>query len=124
MIAFLVIVGAAVGAPTRFMMDQFLRRYIKYPYGILIVNVLGSFVIGLTVAHLQRGYALYSVASTSQVQALFAIGFAGAFTTWSTFILDLYLAIELKRYKSAIANLLLSLIFGLLAVELGIHLVN
>jgi CrcB protein len=53
---------------------------------------------------------------------LFAIGFAGAFTTWSTFMLDIYLAYELKRHKEAWVNLVMSLGFGLLAAWIGIQL--
>lgn len=117
-----VIIGAMVGAPSRFLVDQYLRRVMKYPLGITVVNVLGSFVIGLTVA-LPKGTAILTrVGSVDNMHALVAIGFAGAFTTWSTFILDLYLAFELKQYKSAATNLLLSLTLGLFAVWLGMHL--
>jgi len=77
-----------------------------------MINVLGSFVIGL------------SIGSGDNVTALIAIGFAGAFTTWSTFMLDLYLAFELKQYRSAATNLLVSLILGLGAAWIGIHLVQ
>ena len=108
----LVVVGAAVGAPLRYLTDLKLRNYIKYPYGISVINVLGSFVIGL------------SVGSGDNVKALVAIGFAGAFTTWSTFMLDLYLEFELKKYKSATTNLLVSLTLGLGAAWLGMQLVK
>ena len=122
MIALYIILGAAVGAPSRFLLDQYLRKFIAYPYGILIINALGSFVIGLTIAQ-PRGSVAYSTAgSLTTMHALVAVGFAGAFTTWSTFILDLYLAYENKRYKSAITNVLLSIIFGLFAVSLGMRL--
>jgi len=107
-----VVIGASVGAPSRFLVDQYLRRFIKYPLGITVINVLGSFVIGL------------SIASGENVKALVAVGFAGAFTTWSTFMLDLYLAFELKQYKGAAINLLLSLSLGLAAAWLGVHLVQ
>lgn len=121
--AFYVIVGAAVGAPSRFLVDQYLRRFIKYPYGILIINVLGSFIIGLTVAHAPVDtFAFYHTRGTDTTHYLVAIGFAGAFTTWSTFILDLYLAFELKQYKSVATNLILSLVLGLSAVGLGMYL--
>ena len=122
MTALLVIIGAGIGAPSRFLLDQYLRRFIKYPYGILIVNVLGSFVIGLTVAHPQSSTIFMEVGALDNMQALVAVGFAGAFTTWSTFILDLYLAFELKRYKSALTNLTLSIAFGILAVGIGMNL--
>ncbi|CAB4670787.1 unannotated protein [freshwater metagenome] len=122
MTALLIIIGASVGAPSRFLVDQYLRKYIAYPYGILLVNVLGSFVIGLTVSQ-PRGSAVFVEAGTlDNMHALVAVGFAGAFTTWSTFILDLYLAFENKHYKKALTNLLLSIVLGLIAVSLGMHL--
>jgi CrcB protein len=106
----LIILGAAVGAPARFAVDQYIRRYTTKPYGVFVVNILGSFLLGLTYG------------SSEQVEDLLAIGFAGAFTTWSTFMLDIYLAFELKRYKEAAANLTLSLGFGLLAAWFGLQL--
>ena len=106
----LVILGAAIGAPARFSIDQYIRKYTDKPYGILLINVLGSFVFGLTMK------------SADNTHALFAIGFAGAFTTWSTFMLDFFLAYELKRYKDAAINLSASIVFGLLAASLGMSL--
>jgi fluoride exporter len=106
----LIICGAAVGAPARFAIDQYIRRYTTKPYGVFVVNILGSFLLGLTYG------------SSEHIEDLLAIGFAGAFTTWSTFMLDIYLAFELKRYKEAAANLTLSLGFGLLAAWFGLQL--
>lgn len=106
----LVILGAAIGAPARFAIDQYIRKFTDKPYGILLVNVLGSFVFGLTMK------------SADNTHALFAIGFAGAFTTWSTFMLDFFLAYELKKYKDAAINLSASLVLGLLAASLGMAL--
>jgi CrcB protein len=106
----LVILGAAIGAPARFAIDQYIRKFTDKPYGILLVNVLGSFVFGLTMKSAENTYAL------------FAIGFAGAFTTWSTFMLDFFLAYELKKYKDAAINLSASLVIGLLAASLGMSL--
>ena len=106
----LVILGAAIGAPARFAIDQYIRKFTDKPYGIFAVNVLGSFVLGLTMNSAQNTYAL------------FAIGFAGAFTTWSTFMLDFFLAYELKKYKEAAINLGASILFGLLAASLGMSL--
>jgi CrcB protein len=107
-----VILGAAIGAPARFAIDQYIRRFTNKPYGIFLVNVIGSFVIGLTFNN------------TEHVHDLLAIGFAGAFTTWSTFMLDIYQAFELKRYKEAAINLFLSLGLGLAAAYLGLQLVS
>jgi CrcB protein len=106
----LVILGAAVGAPLRFAVDQYLRKHTTKPYGIFTVNILGSFFLGLTFG------------KSEHVHDLFAVGFAGAFTTWSTFMLDIYLAYELKRYKEAGINLVMSLGIGLFAAWCGIQL--
>ena len=106
----LIVLGAAIGGPMRFVVDQKIRTYTAKPYGIFAVNILGSFLLGLTYGRVEEGFDL------------FAIGFAGAFTTWSTFMLDIYLAYELKRYSEAAANLVMSLGFGLLAAWIGIQL--
>ena len=106
-----VILGAAIGAPARFVIDQYLRKFSNAPWGTFAVNVAGSFVIGLTWG------------ATENTVALVAIGFAGAFTTWSTFMLDIYLAIELKKYRSAAINYIGSLLVGLLAAAIAMNLV-
>lgn len=109
MSVFYVILGAAIGAPARFVIDQYIRRFTRKPYGIFVVNILGSFLLGVTFN------------SSEHAQDLFAIGFAGAFTTWSTFMLDIYLAYELRRYREAVLNLVLSLGIGLLAAWYGLQ---
>lgn len=104
---FLVMLGAAIGAPARFLIDQYFRKFTEKPVGTFLVNVAGSFLIGLA----------YS--STEHWQDFLAIGFAGAFTTWSTFIIDIFLGFELKKYKVVAVNLVASLVFGLLAAYGG-----
>lgn len=104
-----IILGAAIGAPARFAIDQYIRRFTSKPYGIFLINVLGSFLLGLTFRN------------TDHIHDLIAIGFAGAFTTWSTFMLDIYLGFELKRYKEITINLVMSLGFGLAAAYLGLQ---
>jgi CrcB protein len=108
----LIIIGASIGAPARYAIDQYLRRFSNRPFGTFVVNIVGSFLIGLTFK------------ASTEAHDLIAIGFAGAFTTWSTFMLDLYLAYELRRYKDALINVSASLVFGLLAAWCGVQLVN
>jgi CrcB protein len=107
-----VVLGAATGAPARFAIDQYIRKFSNKPYGIFLVNVLGSFLLGVTFN------------SSEHTHDLFAIGFAGAFTTWSTFMLDIYLAFELRRKNEALINLGVSLGFGLFAAWLGLKIGN
>jgi CrcB protein len=106
----LILFGAAIGGPLRFVIDQQIRKHTFKPYGIFTVNILGSFLLGLTYGRAEQGFDL------------FAIGFAGAFTTWSTFMLDVYLAYELKRHKEAAVNLTMSLGVGLFAAWIGLQL--
>jgi CrcB protein len=108
----MVIIGAAIGSPARFLVDQYFRKFTDKPLGTFTVNILGSFLIGLTFA------------TTDHWQDFLAIGFAGSFTTWSTFIIDLYLGYELKRYKAVAINLTASIGFGLLAAYLGYQLAS
>ena len=110
MSAILVALGAAFGAPARYLIDQWVKRYTEKPYGIFAINVLGSFLIGLTVN------------SSEKWHDLLAVGFLGAFTTWSTFMLDLYFAYQLKRHKEVAINLTASIFLGSLAAWVGIHL--
>ena len=112
MIALYVALGAALGAPARFLIDQYFRKFTSKPVGTFSVNILGSFLIGLTFANKTHWHDVI------------AVGFAGAFTTWSTFILDLYLGYELKRYKDVAINLSASLVFGLAAAWCGLQIVS
>lgn len=112
MSTFLVILGASLGAPARFLVDQYFRKFTDKPAGTFVVNILGSFLIGLTFS------------SSEYWHDFLAIGFAGAFTTWSTFVIDLYLGYELRHYRTVIINLAASVTFGLLAAYFGYQIVN
>ena len=98
--------GAALGAPIRFWVDNKFRPQFKFPLGIFIVNITGSFVIGLYANHMNY----------------FVVGFCGALTTWSTFIVDVFLGIQNRAFRSSLINLVGSLILGVLAFKFGISL--
>ncbi len=104
-IALLVGIGAFVGAPLRYYIDFQLRRRFTFPVGILLVNIVGSFIVG----YISRGSdALYS---------LVGIGFAGALTTWSAFAIDLNQ--EQLYPRKFLANILATLSLGILAAWAG-----
>lgn len=81
MTALLVALGAAVGAPMRYLVNHRMReRWATTPAaGTLTVNVIGSLVLG----------CLAGAAVGGSWMALFGIGFCGAFTTFSTLALEL-----------------------------------
>jgi CrcB protein len=110
--ALLIALGSAIGAPARFLVDQYFKKFTDHPVGTFVVNVVGSFFIGLTFA------------SAEQWHDFIAVGLAGSFTTWSTFMLDLYLGIRLKKNYAVLINFAASIVFGLLAAWLGVSLVN
>lgn len=76
--AALVACGAALGAPTRWWVDVYIqRRWLAvFPWGTLVVNVVGSLLLGFLVA----GWSTESAAVT-----LIGIGFCGSLTTFSSF---------------------------------------
>ena len=101
-------IGAALGAPLRFWIDNKFRPQFKFPLGIFIVNILGSFIIGLYAHNMNY----------------FVVGFCGALTTWSTFIVDVFLGIQNRAFKMSLLNLLGSLILGVLAFKFGLSLIH
>lgn len=68
-----VALGAAVGAPLRFWLGRRLDRGL--PWGTVLVNVAGSFLLG----------ALSAMALAAEAMALLGVGFCGGLTTYSTF---------------------------------------
>ena len=96
------ILGAGIGAPLRYLIDKFFRAKYKFPVGILIVNTIGSFVLGLT----QLNY--------------FVMGFCGAFTTWSAFMLDVDQ--NLQNRKQVTLNIILTFALSITAIAAGLAL--
>jgi CrcB protein len=109
--ALLVALGAAVGAPLRYVVNHVVReRFGGTPVaGTLVVNVAGSFVLGLLVGFAADGWPLVLVGT----------GFCGALTTFSTLALEIWDAMSDDRYPHAAANVVLSLSLGLGAAWLG-----
>ena len=109
--------GGALGAVARYWVSGWAhhRWGPQFPYGTLIINVSGSFVLGLF-ATLAFRYAW-----NEQWRLLIAMGFLGAFTTFSTFEYEtLQLITEGSGYRAAAANILLSVVAGLLAAYAGV----
>ncbi|MFC5948590.1 fluoride efflux transporter CrcB [Pseudonocardia lutea] len=112
MIPLLVVVGAAVGAPARYLTDRLVqsRQASGFPWGTYTVNVVGSFVLGVVAG----------AATSPAVTALVGTGFCGALTTYSTFG---YETVQLARQGSpllATFNAVGSVLAGLGAAGLGL----
>jgi fluoride exporter len=108
-----VALGAAVGAPLRYLVDRAVqsRHRRRFPWGTLTVNLVGSFVLGvLTAAAVPLGPALGAALGT---------GFCGALTTYSTFGYETFALLERRAGWSATANLLGSVVAGVAFAALG-----
>ncbi len=109
--------GGFVGAVARYLVGGWVQQRwgAAFPYGTFVVNVSGSFLLGLFATLALR------LAWGEPWRLLFAVGFVGAYTTFSTFEYEtLQLIAEGNRYPAAVAYLLGSVIAGFLAACLGV----
>jgi fluoride exporter len=115
MTALLVVLGAMVGAPARYLTDRYVqaRHDTVFPWGTFAVNVVGSFLLGLLAAAASR-HGL-----PKAVVAFGGTGFCGALTTYSTFSYDTVRLMEDRSHLHALANIVASIIAGLGAVVCG-----
>ena len=113
-----VALGGACGAVVRFLISTGLYQWLGrgFPYGTLVVNVVGSFLIGL----LTEALILQRIAITLEYRAAILVGFIGAFTTFSTFSLETIYLIEQGSLNKAALNIVVSVFGCLLAVWIGL----
>jgi CrcB protein len=111
--------GGALGSVSRYWMTQWVQNWMGqgFPYGTLVVNVIGCLLAGLVYGALQRG------PEASQAwNALLIVGFLGAFTTFSAFSLATLDLLQRGEMVAGIANVLLSVLLSLAACGLGLWL--
>ena len=110
--ALFVALGAGIGAPLRYVLDLQVKKLHRslIPLETLIINTLGSFVLGLMInAH-------------GHWPLIVGTGFAGAFTTWSTFAVETHHLLQHKHRNKAAIYLALTLVCGISAAALGVQL--
>jgi CrcB protein len=112
----LVIAGAAVGAPLRYLSDRAIqaRHDTVFPWGTLTVNVVGSLILGLLTGAVTAGGA------SPQVQLAVGTGFCGALTTYSTFSYETLRLLEDDARLYAAANVVASIVAGLVSAFAGV----
>jgi CrcB protein len=110
--AILIALGAGVGAPLRYLIDQRVKQVHKslIPVETLGINTIGSFILGLMINN------------HGNWQLIIGTGFAGAFTTWSAFAIETHHLIEQQHYKKATVYLMLTLLLGISAAGFGVFL--
>ena len=115
----LVGLGGFLGAVARYLVDGWIaeRAGATFPFGTLLVNLSGAFLLGLLYAlTVERGLL------PEAIRPPVFIGFIGAYTTFSTLALESWRLIESGSYGLGIANLVGSIVLGIVAVVAGLAL--
>ena len=115
----LVGVGGFFGAIARRSLDLAISERIEgaFPYGTLVINLSGSFLLGLLFA-----WAIERDVLSADLRGPLMIGFLGAYTTFSTFMLESWRLVEDGAWQLAAVNLVGSVALGLIAVIGGLAL--
>lgn len=115
----LIALGGALGSLTRFLVSNLISSYTNsnYPWGTFFINISGSFIIG---------FLLVIVTSRLSIndywRLALAVGFTGAYTTFSTFEYEVLSLFEKQKSFLAITYIISSVIIGFLAVWSGSYL--
>ena len=112
-----VAIGGAFGATARYLINisPLQNLFGKFPFPTFFINVLGSFLIGFFLIFLTD-----KIAVNDNLRFAVMVGFLGAFTTFSTFELEIWNLIEEGFYTNAFLYLFLSVLLGFAGVVLGI----
>jgi len=116
-----VAIGGAFGACSRHLLIEaviFLHRGSNFPVGTILVNIIGSFLMGMM--HFLAVQYLDSV--SLQTRLLVMTGLLGGFTTFSAFSVDAFRLISAGQFGLAFAYIFSSVIFSILAIFFGFYL--
>lgn len=117
----LVGVGGFAGSVARFLSQQFIARHYpsSFPWGTLLVNIAGCFIIGLVYALSEKGTLI-----SPEMRLLLATGFCGGFTTFSTFAFENITLMRDGELLYTFLYIAASVIIGFAAAFLGVFLVK
>ena len=111
------LVGGAIGTVARYALSVFTYRTLgaDFPYGTLVVNLTGCFIIGFLAAITEEKFLF-----GTNIRIFLMIGFCGAFTTFSTFILETANLMKDGETFRALLNVLISVIVGFVVFRRGV----
>jgi CrcB protein len=113
--------GGATGACLRYFLSQLMLQWFGkgFPFGTLLVNIVGSFFLGFLYSLLEHGQLEAALWRTT-----IGIGFLGALTTFSTFSVDTLMLFQQGLWFKAALNVTLNIMCCLFAAWLGTQLVK
>src|SRR5438105_2602070 len=118
----LVMLGGALGTYLRYLVTTWFNshQWAKgFPYGTMFINVTGSFILGAAALILLERLPPEHVERHLDWYLLIGTGFCGGYTTFSTFELETYTLVAARNWLGAFANVLGSVIAGLVCVVCG-----
>lgn len=112
----LVGLGAAFGGTLRYWVSNLTFKFFaeNFPYGTLVVNVVGSFILGLLMFYFNDKELL-----NPQFRLFLAVGFCGGFTTFSTFSYETIILLRDTEYLLGAVNIILNILLCLTGVFLA-----
>jgi len=115
---FAIALGGAAGALLRYWVSNGVYQLLGrgFPYGTLVVNVLGSLCMGLLFV-----FMLERTVAAAEWRAALLVGLLGAFTTFSTFSIETVTLIEEGEFVNAAGNVFFSVVLCLAATWIGIQ---
>ena len=115
---FWVAVGGSIGASIRFLTTTYLKYlFPSLPLGTLLVNILGSFIIGFLVSYME-----YKNVSTNFIKYFLIIGLLGSFTTFSAFSYEIFELIVNKKFLISFFYIIVSVLTCIFFCFLGYNL--
>jgi CrcB protein len=114
----LVGIGSFLGGNARYILARWVGGLIdgRFPLGTFLINISGSFALGLIGGLI----AQRAIPNADAVRLALGVGFCGGFTTFSTFELETHALLEDGAWLTAVTNVVLSVLAGLVAVRLGL----
>jgi CrcB protein len=117
MINYLVVsAGAAIGGAFRYGISSYIQKHISviFPYGTLIVNVVGSFILGFVMFYFNEKELI-----GNELRLFLTVGFCGGFTTFSTFSYETIKLFLDTEYLLATYNIIFNIILCLIGIYLA-----
>jgi len=116
-----VALGGAIGSVARLLLSRLIQAWIPYeqlPWGIIVVNIVGCFLIGILYGIFEHNLLVNPIWRAGLV-----IGVLGGFTTFSSFSLDTFAFFHKGLPFLALSNVAISLLYCLMATALGFYLI-